>query len=656
MKILIAEDDKDLALLLGTVLGKLGYMVEKVLDGKAALKKAMDWLPDVIVSDIMMPEMDGFMLCKEIKAAPALKNIPVILYTATRSEAGEEQLAKKLGAARMLVKTDGTAPLLEAIREEIRNVGSGKASQAAPLPDGTEVTAEYVSVLSRKLYEKERELRLERDQAKMYLDVAGVMLVVLDRDGRISMVNKKGNAVLGWGEGELQGRNWFDTCLPPELRAEVRGVFEKLMSGEVAPVEYYENQVLTKSKETRTIAFHNSIIRDGSGAISGVLFSGLDITEQRRAEEALLQTQKLESIGLLSAGIAHDLNNILGPILAYADFLRKSTPAGGAQLEDINEITKAAARAADLVRQLLAFSRRQKLEPKVLNINSIIGGLEGLLRRVMGEQVKVVYSLDPAVGPVKVDPGQMEQVIMNLALNARDAMGRGGTLTVSTGVKKELDGKVPSLGFLVLRVADTGCGMEPEVVKHIFEPFFTTKSTGRGMGLGLSAVYGILKQSGGEIRVESRPGEGSVFSVYLPMTDAPLSAAAGHGPEVKAHGTVLIAEDDETMLRISKRILSGAGYKVLEAADGKEALRVLGENASSVSLLLTDMVMPELDGVGLAKEVLAKYPAVRVLCMSGYDDKKEELEAALGGKVDYLQKPFAPDVLLEKVAQVLGKV
>jgi len=653
MKVLIAEDNKDLRFMLETVLRRRGYEVESAPDGKAALQKALTAPPDVIISDVMMPEMDGFMFCKEAKAAAALKNIPFMLYTATRCEAGEIELAVKLGAARMVVKTDGIEPLLEAIHEELKHVETEKVEYKPK--SGPEVDAEYVRVLSRKLYEKERELVRERDLEKMYLDIAGVMLVALDREGRITLINKKGSSVLGWEEGELLGKDWFSTCLPSGLVPEVREVFGRLVKGEVSLVEHYENPVLTKKGEARTIAFHNSVIKDDSGGVCGVLFSGLDVTDQRRAEEALLQTQKLDSIGLLSAGIAHDLNNLLGPILAYADFLRKSMPAGGAQLDDINEITKAAARAADLVKQLLAFSRRQKMEAKVLNINAVIKGLDGMLHRAMGEQFKVEYSLDPAVGPVKVDPGQMEQVIMNLALNARDAMGRGGTLSVSTGVEKKLEGKSPALGFLVLKVADTGCGMEPEVLKLIFEPFFTTKGAGRGMGLGLSAVYGIVKQSGGEIQVESTPGKGSVFSVYLPITDAPLQAAAVGGPAAQSRGSVLVVEDDETMLRISKRILSGAGYKVLEAADGNAALKVLEHSAASVSLLLTDMVMPGLDGMGLAKEVLSKYPAIRILCMSGYDDKQEELEAALGSRVDYLQKPFAPDALLEKVGEVLSR-
>jgi PAS domain S-box-containing protein len=390
MKILLAEDDKDLLLLLETSLRRRGYAVESAPDGQAALEKALASPPDLIVSDVMMPEMDGYMLCRKVKAAPELRGVPVILYTATRTETGEAELALKLGAVRMVIKTDGIGPLLAAIEEELKNAATAKPGPAVQAEGGEEVTAEYVRVLSRKLHEKERELRRERDLEKMYLDIAGVMIVALDAAGRITMANKKSASVLGYGENELAGKNWFDTCLPEELRAEVRGVFEKIMGGNVSLVENHENPVLTKNGEKRLILFHNSMIRGAGGEIAGVLFSGLDITAQRQAEEALFQAQKLDSIGLLSAGIAHDLNNLLGPILAYADFLRKSTPQGSAQQEDINEISRAAGRAAELVRQLLAFSRRQKLELKVLNLNAVIKGLDGMLRRILGEQVRLV--------------------------------------------------------------------------------------------------------------------------------------------------------------------------------------------------------------------------------------------------------------------------
>jgi PAS domain S-box-containing protein len=656
MKILLAEDDKDLLLLLETSLRKRGYSVESAPDGKAALEKAQAAPPDLIVSDVMMPEMDGFMFCRKVKASPELSDIPVILYTATRTEAGEAELALKLGAVRMVTKTNGIEPLLAAIEEELKNAAAAKPRPAVQPGGGEDVTAEYVRVLSRKLHEKERELRRERDLEKMYLDIAGVMIVALDAGGRITMANKKSAAVLGYGENELTGKNWFETCLPDEMRAEVRGVFGKIMAGDVAPVKNYENPVLTKNGEKRLILFHNSMIRGADGEISGVLFSGLDITAQRQAEEALFQAQKLDSIGLLSAGVAHDLNNLLGPILAYADFLRKSTPQGSAQQEDINEISRAAGRAAELVRQLLAFSRRQKLELKVLDLNAVIKGLDGMLRRILGEQVRLVYSLDPAAGYVKADQGQMEQVLVNLALNAREAMPKGGALTISTGIKECHSGENRGMRSFAVTVADTGCGMEPDVLSRIFEPFFTTKGSGRGMGLGLSAVYGIVKQSGGEIHAASRPGEGAAFSICLPLCGEQVPAASGPALAPQSLGAVLVVEDDETMLRISKRILSGAGYKVLEAVNGKEALKVLEQNGASVSLVLTDMMMPELDGLGLAKEVLAKYPAIKILCMSGYEDKQEELLAELGAKAGYLPKPFAPDALLDKVAQVLSGV
>ncbi|MBI5743061.1 MAG: response regulator [Elusimicrobia bacterium] len=770
MKILIAEDDRIMRFMLEAVLQKRGYTVESASDGKEALGKAMAAPPDLIVSDVMMPEMDGFLLCKEVKAESRLRHIPVILYTATRCEAGEAELVRKLGAVRFVIKTGGIEPLLAAIKEEQEHI---PPSAVGPAPEPAcvqDVTSEYISVLSRKLYAKENELRRELDREKMYLDVAGAMLIALDRDGRISMVNKKGSAVLGWGEAELIGRDWFTTCLPPEIREEVAGVFKRLMAGDVKPVEHYENPVLDRRGERHLVAFHNAVVKDAEGQITGVLFSGEDVTERRsaeaevrlkelfldsatdhilvhdfdgnilyaneavgkkhgcsprelrgaklssivvepeganieqrmhdlkrsgsaifnvqsverdgsllelevhakiidaygrkvvltvgrdvterkRVEEALFQAQKLDSIGLLSAGIAHDLNNLLGPILAYADFLRKSTPPGSAQHEDINEISMAAGRAAELVRQLLAFSRRQKLELKVLSLNSVVQGLDGMLRRVLREHVRLAYSLDPSVGMVKVDPGQMEQVVVNLALNACEAMPKGGTLTISTMTKDCPGGE--GKRSCVLSVGDTGCGMEPDVLRRIFEPFFTTKDSGRGMGLGLSAVYGIVKQSGGEIHVESVPGKGSVFSICLPLADAP--AAAASSPDPRAIGAVLVVEDDETMMRIAKRILSSSGYKVLGAVNGKEALGVLAEKSASISLVLTDMVMPELDGVGLAKEVVARYPGIRILCMSGYDDKQEELRTALGDKVGYLQKPFAPDVLLEKVGQVLSR-
>ncbi|MDO8805299.1 MAG: response regulator [Elusimicrobiota bacterium] len=654
MKILIAEDDEALCALLEFALEKRGYTVESAPNGRAALEKAAAAPPDLIISDIMMPEMDGFMFCRKVKSDPRLKSIHFILYTATKCEMDEKELARKLGASRLIVKTGGLEPLLEAVMEEVEAIKAAARPQVSAAFAGKAVDAEYIRVLSRKLLVKEGELKQERDQAKMYLDIAGVMIVALDRDGRVAMINKKGSAVLGYGEDELAGKNWFDTCLPPEIREDARGVYKKLMAGELAPVEYNENPVLAKSGERRMIAFHSSVIRGASAAITGILFSGSDITDQRRAEEALFQAQKMDSIGQLSAGIAHDLNNLLGPVMAYADFLRESTPAGDARRDDIDGISRAAGLAASLVRQLLAFSRRQVLEPKVLDLNGIVKGLGCMLQRIIGEHIRIVYSLDPSAGLVKVDPVQMDQVIINLAVNARDAMERGGTLTIATGpADLERSGERLAGRYFVLTVTDTGCGMDAATLGRVFEPFFTTKKLGHGTGLGLSTVYGIVKQSGGEIRVESRPGEGSVFRIYLPFAEgaaeAPAEASGDVRPAAAGKGAVLLAEDDETMRRVAKRMLNSAGYQVIEAVDGREALMLLEKNPQAISILLTDMAMPELDGVGLAREVLTRYPHIRILCMSGYADNRDELERVLGANVGYIPKPFAPDALLKKL-------
>ena len=653
MKILIAEDDKELRSLLEIALGKRGYAVESAPDGMAALEKALAAPPDIIISDIMMPEMDGFMFCRKVKCDPRLKDIHFILYTATKCEIDEEELALKLGASRLIIKEGSLGPLLEAVMEEVEQLKAA-APQGTAASAGEAVDAEYIRVLSRKLQIKEREFKREHDQVKMYLDIAAVMIVALDRDGLISMINRKGSAILGYREEELLGKNWFDLCLPEKIRDKVREVFRKLMAGDLALAEYYENPVLTKSGERRMIAFHNAVMRNASAGITGILFSGSDITDQRRAEEALFQAQKMDSIGQLSAGISHDLNNLLGPVLAYADFLRKSLPAGDARHKDIDEITRAASRAASLVQQLLAFSRRQVLEPKVLDLNEIVKGLGGMLERIIGEHIRIIYSLAPSAALVKVDPVQMEQVIINLAVNARDAMERGGTLTIATGTADlERSGERPAGNYFMLMVKDTGCGMDPSILGCIFEPFFTTKERGYGTGLGLSTVYGIVKQSGGEIKVESRPGEGSVFRIYLPFAagavERPDGPAGAGRPGVPEKGAVLIAEDDETMRRVSKRILNSAGYQVIEAADGREALMLLEKDPQAISILLTDMAMPELDGAGLAREVMARYPHIKILCMSGYADKQEELESAFGDKVGYMQKPFAPDALIKKL-------
>ncbi|MCK4596644.1 PAS domain S-box protein, partial [bacterium] len=330
-------------------------------------------------------------------------------------------------------------------------------------------------------------LREERDKAQTYLDVAGAIFVAIDTDQKVSLVNKKGCEILGYKEEKIIGKNWFDNFLPEAVRDEVKSVFTKLMAGEVEPVEYFENPVLTKSGEKRIITWHNAILKDEMGTILGVLSSGEDITEHKQAEEALRkseeqlrQSQKMEAVGRLAGGVAHDLNNLLTGVTGYSDLLSVRIGEDGPQRRYVTEIQKATSRAVSLIRQLLAFSRKQMLQPKIMNLNDTVADMEKMLRRVIGEDIELVTVLDPALGAAKADPGQMGQIIMNLVVNARDAMPQGGKLTIATA-NVDLDeeyvrqhtGAQPG-SCVMLTVSDTGDGMDEQTCSHIFEPFFTT--------------------------------------------------------------------------------------------------------------------------------------------------------------------------------------
>jgi two-component system cell cycle sensor histidine kinase/response regulator CckA len=387
-----------------------------------------------------------------------------------------------------------------------------------------------------------------------------------------------------------------------------------------------------------------------------------DVTEQRRLEGQLLQAQKMEAVGRLAGGVAHDFNNLLTVILSYGDLLLEDLPRDAPQRDDVAEIRQAAVAASALTRQLLAFSRQQVLEPRVLDVNAVVAGTEKLLTRLIGEDVRLTISLATTVGLVKVDPGQLEQIIMNLAVNARDAMPQGGRLTIETG-DVEMDETyvrghpLAHAGhYVMLAVSDTGVGMDAETQARIFEPFFTTKEVGKGTGLGLATVYGIVKQSGGFIWVYSEPGHGTTFKVYLPRVDEPVSPAAAAAPPAAGGAeTVLVVEDVAAVRTVAREMLERRGYTVLEAPDGESALRLAGKHRGEIHLLLTDVVMPGGSGRALADRLLALRPGMKVLYMSGYTDDAVVRHGILEAGIAYLQKPFAPDSLTRKVRAVLDQ-
>jgi len=387
-----------------------------------------------------------------------------------------------------------------------------------------------------------------------------------------------------------------------------------------------------------------------------------DVSAQRQLEEQLRQSQKMEAVGQLAGGIAHDFNNLLTAILGSTQLLLHNTPSGDPRREDAEEIRHAGLRAAELTRQLLAFSRRQVLAPKVLDVNSVVAHMDRMLRRLLGEDVELATSLDPAAGAVNADPGQLEQVLLNLAVNARDAMPGGGRLSIETtrvtlhDEHVERRHRMPAGDYVCLAVADTGVGMDETTQAHLFEPFFTTKEVGKGTGLGLATVYGIVKQSGGYIWVYSEPAHGTTVKVYLPHVPGVAEAPAPASEPQQVRGgdeTVLLVEDAAPVRTLARRSLEARGYRVLDAADGPSALELSARHAGGIDILVTDVVMPGMSGRELAERLVPARPSMKVLYTSGYTDDAMVRQGVLNAGVAFLQKPFVPDTLARKVREVL---
>jgi PAS domain S-box-containing protein len=387
-----------------------------------------------------------------------------------------------------------------------------------------------------------------------------------------------------------------------------------------------------------------------------------DVTAQRHLEEQLRQSQKMEAVGQLAGGIAHDFNNLLTAILGSTQLLLHNMPPGDPRREDAEEIRHAGLRAAELTRQLLAFSRRQVLAPKVLDLNTVVAHMDRMLRRLLGEDVELATSLDPAAGAVNADPGQLEQVLLNLAVNARDAMPAGGRLSIGTtrvtlhDEHVERRHRMPAGDYVCLAVADTGVGMDETTQAHLFEPFFTTKEVGKGTGLGLATVYGIVKQSGGYIWVYSEPGHGTMVKIYLPRVPG-VAEAPAPPPEPQpvrgGHEIVLLVEDAAPVRTLARRSLEARGYRVLDAADGPAALALSARHDGGIDILVTDVVMPGMSGRELAERLAPERPSMKVLYTSGYTDDAMVRQGVLSAGVAFLQKPFVPDTLARKVREVL---
>jgi PAS domain S-box-containing protein len=448
---------------------------------------------------------------------------------------------------------------------------------------------------------------------------------------------------------------------PEDVQAVLRASSEARTHGKPYRVEH---RILRPDGTIRLVQQQAEVVRGQDGKVVRMVGTTQDITDLRSLEEQLRHSQKMEAVGRLAGGIAHDFNNLLTAINGYCDLILEDLSDENPLRSDLMEIRRAGERAATLTRQLLAFSRKQVLEPRVINLNSIVAEMDSMLRRLLGEHIQLNTHFQPDLGLVKADPGQLEQVILNLAVNARDAMPDGGRLTIETSnavldedYARTHQTVVPGV-YTMLAVSDTGCGMDSETLAHLFEPFFTTKDPGKGTGLGLSMVYGIVKQSGGSIWVYSELKQGSTFKIYLPSLQEAREPDASQEPLgklAKGFETVLVVEDEVAVRSLARIALQRSGYQVLEAANGEEALSVSREHPGQIQLLVTDMVMPGMNGRQVAEALESQRPSMKVLYLSGYTENTITRGGALGADLPFLQKPFTTEVLLRKVRQVLDQ-
>ena len=532
-------------------------------------------------------------------------------------------------------------------------------------PDGTALL--YEGVLEDITWRVEAEQAVQANERRLtqILEVVPIGILVSDEMGTPTFVNAAAKKILGSGIADTDINTISETYKAflagtDEVYPLDRNPLAKALKGVAASVDDVE---IRESGRVVSLSVQGAPILDANGSVIAAVVAFIDTSDRRVLESQLRQTSKMEAVGQLAGGIAHDFNNLLTVIMSYSAMLLDRVEVVDSNREDVQEIAAAADRAAGLTRQLLAFSRQQVMQPRVMSINAVVSDLEKMLRRLIGEDVNLEISLDPGVAKINADPGQLEQVLMNLVVNARDAMPTGGKLTISTeNARLSADSVVGALhaavgDYVMLTVTDTGTGMTAEVQRRLFDPFFTTKDQGRGTGLGLSTVYGIVNQSGGEITVCSEVGQGSTFKVFFPRFAA---TAESPSPEAKPKDpggieTVLVVEDDSNLRELVARVLKKSGYAVLVASGGVEAIAIAGDPLKLIDAVITDVVMPGMNGRELVEKLLEMRPGIASLLMSGYTDDDVLRRGVLQGDTAFLQKPFTPDQLARKVREVLDR-
>lgn len=654
MKILIAEDDADSRLVLQKNLEGAGHQVEAAANGEDALARAKKSPPDLIISDILMPVLDGYKLCYEVKNAPDLKRIPFVFYTATYIDPEDERLAVGLGASRFIVKPVEPAEFLRLIEEVIAEA----QRQGLTVPEGVQedqlgLFRMYDASLSRKLQEKIKDLGLYR----MVFDNSTEAVAIVDDTGRLLRHNKAQGRLLGYSEEELIGSTPYRYL--DERTAEI--IRDALAKDSIA-----SGEGTAQAKDGTFLAVEYSIfpILDEFNKISAQVWILRDINERKALTVQLLQSQKMEAIGKLAGGVAHDFNNLLSVILGYVEMALYKLPCSDPLAHDLRQVESAAKRATNLVRQLLLFSRQQPSRFVRLELNKALTELLRMLKRIIGEDIHLELACPENCWDIEADAGNIDQIIMNLAVNARDAMPKGGNLSIRVEnvsldyeyCQWHLEARPGN--FVRLSVSDDGSGIKPELMPHIFEPFFTTREVGKGTGLGLAVVYGLVKSHKGWINVYSEPGQGTTFRLYFPALlpadgrfelSGGVSSEAGHG-----HGErILVVEDDETIQELVVNALSKAGYLVSAAGSAEDGLERFEDGKGEFDLVFSDVILPGMNGVELVEELRVRRPGIGVLLCSGYADQRSHWPLISERGYRFLEKPFTLSAFLCEVRRAL---
>jgi len=654
LRLLLVEDDENDADLVRLELERGGFDLHcERVDNEPSLERALAREWDVIISDFAMPGFSGLRAFDLYRAHGT--QTPFIFVSGALGE--DRAVAAMRAGARDYFLKGNLARLSVAVRRELAEAANRRERQAA-------------------------EARALREQRRLALAIEASNQGVFELGPDSETDGSEGGdgtdhatmqytgpwaAILGLDLKELPrelgaARSWWLERVHPEDRPAARAAADAFLAGRVDRFVDELRLAHSDGHPVHVAVFARATQRRPDGSVSQAVGVVHDLSARRQLEEQLRQAQKMEAVGQLAGGVAHDFNNLLTAIISFATFALEQQPPESTAASDLEEILKAGNLAQSLTKQLLAFSRRTTVNPRVLNVNDVVTSSERMLRRLLGADVELTTALATDLATVKIDPDALEQVLLNMAVNARDAMAGGGKLTITTrnahlAAADTLagGGDSPPGAYVVISVADQGTGIDSATMSRIFEPFFTTKEAGRGTGLGLSTCYGIVKQAGGFITVDSRIGAGTTFQVHLPQVDSPSAVAAGGTarPNLRGSEVVLVVEDNPAVLKLTARILTRLGYGVLQAENGREALGVAANPATRIDLLLSDLIMPVLGGRALVEQIRQIRPRLPVLLVSGYSPSTVQEGGAGLEDVPLLQKPFTPDSLGRKVREVL---